>query len=147
MVDQETTDTVIIPLAAEQAEISKRTVPIARVVVRTATEQRDEVVEVSLASERVEITRVPVDRIVDSAPPIREQGDVTIIPVLEEIVVVERRLRVKEEIHMRRVRTTERHQETVTLRSQTAEIARTPADPDVDATRSPAATPSFGKTS
>jgi stress response protein YsnF len=146
-VAQATTDTVVIPLAAEQVEVSKLTVPVSRVTVRTATEQREEVVDVPLVTERVEITRVPVDRIVDSAPPIQEQGDVTIIPVVEEIVVVERRLRVKEEIHLRRIRTTERHRETVTLRTQTADIARTPSEPDVDTTLPASAAPGFDKTS
>jgi stress response protein YsnF len=134
-------DTIVIPLAAEQAEVSKRTVPVARVTVRTVTEERDEVIDVPVATERVEITRVPMDRIVDSAPPIQEQGDVTIIPVVEEVIVVERRLRVKEEIHLRRVRTSGCHHETVKVRAQTVDVARTPAEPDTEATRSPSATP------
>jgi hypothetical protein len=39
-------------------------------------------------------------------------------------LVVERRLMLKEEIHIKRVRTTERHQEKVTLRSQEAVVTR-----------------------
>jgi len=134
-------DTIVIPLAIEQAEVTKRTVPVAQVAVRTVTEERDEVIDVPLATERVEITRVPVDRIVDSAPPIQEQGDVTIIPVVEEVIVVERRLRVKEEIHLRRVRMTERHHETVKVRTQTVDITRTPAEQEADAPRPAAARP------
>jgi len=136
-----TADTVVIPLAIEQAEITTRTVPVARVSVRTVTEERDEVIDVPLATERVEITRVPVDRIVDSAPPIQEQGDVTIIPVVEEVIVVERRLRVKEEIHLRRVRTIDRHHETVKVRAQTVDVTRTPAEPRAEAAPSGTAAP------
>jgi stress response protein YsnF len=55
---------------------------------------------------------------------VREEGDVTIMPVLEEIIVVERQLILKEEIHIRQLRTTERHRETVVLREQDAVITR-----------------------
>jgi len=145
--DTGTADTVVIPLAVEQAEITKRTVPVARIAVRTVTEEREEVIDLPLATERVEITRVPVDRIVDSAPPIQEQGDITIIPVVEEVIVVERRLRVKEEIHLRRVRTTDRHQETLKVRTQTVDVTRTPAEPITEATRLGTATPEVDTTS
>ena len=58
----------------------------------------------------------------------RQEGDTTIIPVVQEIVVVERRLVLKEEVRMRRVITNERHQETVVLREQEALITRTEVD-------------------
>ena len=48
----------------------------------------------------------------------------TIISVVEEVLVVERRLVLKEEIRLHRVRTTARHSETVTLREQQAVIER-----------------------
>jgi stress response protein YsnF len=47
-----------------------------------------------------------------------------VIPVVEEVLVVERRLVLKEEIHLRRVRTTTRHRETVTLRDEQVVIER-----------------------
>ena len=63
-------------------------------------------------------------RAIEVAPPISHEGDITIIPVVEEIVVVERRLVLKEEIRIRRVSTKEQHQETVVLREQEAVITR-----------------------
>jgi stress response protein YsnF len=53
---------------------------------------------------------------------------VTILSVVEEVVVVERRLVLKEEVHLRRVQTTERHVETVTLREQDITVTRTDID-------------------
>jgi stress response protein YsnF len=41
-------------------------------------------------------------RIVETAPEIRTEGDVTILPVVEEVLVVEKRLVLKEELHIRR---------------------------------------------
>jgi stress response protein YsnF len=45
---------------------------------------------------------VPIDKVVDKVPTIRQENDTTIIPVLEEVLVVEKRLVLKEELHIRR---------------------------------------------
>jgi hypothetical protein len=58
---------------------------------------------------------------------VREEGDTTILPVVEEVVVFERRLILKEEVHIRRVQVAERYTKTVTTREQTAEINGTEA--------------------
>ena len=77
---------------------------------------------------RVEIERVPIGRTIEVVPSISQEGDTTIIPVVEEIVVVERRLVLKEEVRIRRVSTKKEHQETVVLRQQEALITREEAD-------------------
>jgi stress response protein YsnF len=92
--------------------------------VETVTHEREQRVELDLAHERVEIEHVPVGRVVESVPEIRRDADVTIIPVVEEVLVVERRLVLKEEIHIRRIRGSVRHQETVMLRRQEAVVTR-----------------------
>jgi len=113
-----------IPLVEERAIVSKRVVPKGRVQVSTRVEQREEVVESDLMHEEVEIDRVPVGVEVDSMPPVRQEGDVTIVPVVEEVLVVEKRLVVVEEIHLRRTRRTQHHSQPVTLAAQRAEIVR-----------------------
>ena len=122
---------IAIPLHAEKLSVGRRTVTGDKVVVRTVTTSREAVVDELLASEHVEIERVAIRRLVDEAPPVREDGDTIIVPVIEEVVVTERRLFLKEEVHIRRVRTTAHHRETVTLREEEAVITRTPAD-DLD---------------
>ena len=97
--------------------------------VATVTHEHEQLVDEALTHERVEIEHVPVGRAVDAVPPVREEGDTTIFPVMEEVVVVERRLVLKEEIRIRRLRSTERHQETVVLRTQDAVVTRTEAAP------------------
>ncbi|GAC1523220.1 MAG: hypothetical protein NVS2B16_31380 [Chloroflexota bacterium] len=93
-----------------------------RVQVHTTT--HDQLVDEALTHERVEIERIAVNRPIDAVPPMREEGDLTIISVVEEVLVVERRLVLKEEIHLRRVRTTTQHRETVTLRDEQVVIER-----------------------
>lgn len=121
-----TSEDLVIPLHAEELAVSRRVVERAKVRVATVTHQRDQVVNEALTHERIEIEHVPIDRIVDALPPVRQEGDVTIMSVVEEILVMERRLLLKEEVHIRRVRTTEQHVETVVLREQEAVITRIP---------------------
>ena len=117
-----------IALVAEEARINKREVVTGRVRIRTRVEEAEETVRGTLDEEVVEVERVPVDRIVDAAPAVRQDGDVTIIPVMEEVLVVEKRLVLKEELHVRRRRTQESVEVPVTLRRERVEVERLPAD-------------------
>ena len=117
-----------VPLAEETVSIGKSEMVTGRVRVQTRTEARDHLVEADLNEEHVEVTRVPVDRIVDAAPPIRTEGDLTIVPVLEEVAVVEMRLVLREELHIRRKTEQRTVSVPVTLRRQTAEVERVPEE-------------------
>ena len=120
---------IVIPLLAEEAVIAKRQVHtgVVRVAVTTASHQRQ--IEEMLTQERVVVERVPVGRVVESVPPVREEGDTTILSVVEEALVLERRLVLKEEVRITRVRTTQAHRETVQLREQFATVSRSNAVP------------------
>lgn len=117
-----------IQLAEEVLHVDKRETVTGRVRVRTVTETRDELARAELSRESVEVTRVPVDRMVDVAPDIRQEGDVTIIPVIEEVLVVEKRLLVREELHVRRTRHTETVEEPVPVRRQDVIVERIEPD-------------------
>ena len=140
-VDEET-----LPLHAERLSVSRRVVETVVRATRTTT-TRDEVVDETVSRDDVEIERVPVGRIVDTVPPPRQEGDFTVYPVVEEIVVVERRLLLKEEVRVRRVRSTAQHTETVSLRRQDAVVTRTRIEAPAAGTTAmadarPSATPS-----
>ncbi len=117
-------DNEVLPLHAEALAVSKR---VRRTLVRATrtTQTRNAVVEEDLAREQVIVERVPIGRVVEAVPPVRQEGDVTILSVVEEEVVVQRRLVLKEEVHFRRVRAVERHTETVPLREQQVAVTRT----------------------
>jgi stress response protein YsnF len=122
------TDDLHIPIVHEEARVSKRLVETEHVSVRTLSREEQVVVHDQVRHERVDVTRVPVDREVAEAPPIRTEGDVTIVPVLEERLVVEKRLFVVEELHLRRTVTTEPVEMPVTLRRTHVEVERTRPD-------------------
>ena len=114
---------MVLSLHAESVDVSKvRSESIVRVV-RTTTERHDAIDE-ELAHELVLVERVPIGTVVDAMPLAREEGDTIVFPVVEEIVVTERRLFLKEEVRVRRVREIRRHQETVVLREQNITVSR-----------------------
>ena len=117
-----------VPLHEEEISVSRREIKKANVQVALVTRTREQLIDEELTQVRVEIERVPIERVVDVVPPIRQEGDITIIPVVEEIVVVERRLVLKEEVRVRRVSTKEQHQETLVLRQQEAVVTREEPD-------------------
>lgn len=117
-----------VPLHEEEISVSRREIKKANVQVALVTGTREQLIDEELTQVRVEIERAPIDRVVDVVPPIRQAGDITIIPVVEEIVVVERRLVLKEEVRVRRVSTKEQHQETLVLRQQEAVVTREEPD-------------------
>ena len=114
-----------LTLHGEKVEVSRRRVETAVVRATLTTHSREQLVEAELNHERVEVERVSVGRTVESAPPVRQEGDTTIFSVVEEVVVVARRLVLKEEVRIRRVQATEHHREMVTLREQEATVTRT----------------------
>ena len=121
---REDSRTIVVPLLAEDVSIVKQEVVTGHLTVSTVSHQHEHLVDELLMRESVEIERVPVGQIVERAPQVREEGDTLIIPVMEEVLVVERRLILKEEVRVRRIRTAERHQERLQLRRQEAMITR-----------------------
>lgn len=119
----------VLRLAAEEVSVG-RSIVQGRVQVHVHTVTHEHAVDEALTHERVEIERVAIGRPVDAIPPDRQEGDTTIIPVVEEVVVIHRQLVLREEVRMRRVRITEQHRETVSLRVQEAVVERSELAPD-----------------
>ncbi len=124
MSDQD--ETSVIPLTTEELVVGTRERATGKVRVRTVVEMQEAWVDELLASEEFEIERRAVGRLVDEAPAVRQEGDLLIVPVLEEVLVVEKRLRLTEEIVLRRVRREERHRAPVVLRRERAVVEREP---------------------
>lgn len=119
---------IVVPLFTEELSVSKRVVEKGRVQVSRTTREREELVNELLAQERVEVERTPIGKPIDAMPGIREEGDTIVVPVVEEVLVMERRLVLKEEVRIRRVHGRERHEERVTLRRHEVTIERLPAE-------------------
>jgi uncharacterized protein (TIGR02271 family) len=129
-------DREVIPLLEERAVILKRKKLTGGLRVRTVVRESEEVIDQPLTSDEIEVERVPVDRWVEAPVPIRQEGETTIITLLEEVAVVEKRLRATEEVRITRRRTTRQAAQHVTLRREEAVVERLDAagsgddDPD-----------------
>lgn len=119
-----TADEELLPLAVESVEITRRRVATGQVRVHVIPETREESVEVGLQDEGVAVERVPIGQFVDSMPPVRTEGEVTIIPVVEERAVVTVRLFLREEVRLRPDRRARVERHAVTLRSERVEVER-----------------------
>jgi uncharacterized protein (TIGR02271 family) len=81
-------------------------------------------VDEPLLREEVTVERAAINQIVNEPVPVRYEGDTMIVPVLEEILVVEKRLVLKEEIRITRQRVEQREPQRVTLRSEEVIVER-----------------------
>ncbi|MFC5510014.1 YsnF/AvaK domain-containing protein [Massilia jejuensis] len=125
--DQVVPDVIRVPVIAEQLAVGTRTVDTGRGVrVHKTVLEQPVTIDERLARDEVEVRHVPVDRIVgpDEAPANRYEGDTLIVPILEEVLVVERRVRIKEELHITRIRREERYQEEVVLKAEQVSVER-----------------------
>jgi len=123
-VSQEEADDVVVPVIEEELQTGTRAVKTGSVRVDKHVEKRTRRVHAPLIHEDVEVRRVPVNRVVEQAPKARRHGDTVIVPVVEEELVVTKRLVLKEEIHLIKRRTKDRLVKEVELNRETAEVRR-----------------------
>ena len=110
-----------IQLAEDAVSATKRAGVSARVKINTITDVAEHLVESSLTRETVAVERASIGRVIEAGeavPVATTIGDVTIIPIFEEVAVVEKRLRLKEELRLTRIQTDESVRIPVSLRKQ-----------------------------
>lgn len=135
-----------IPVIHESIEVGSRRVPSGRVRVSRQAEQQEQMVDLAGWVEEARIERIPVGRVLEqgAAPAVREEDGVLIVPVLEETLVLEKRLVLREELRIVRIRRETSRRETVTLRRDRVDVERLPPAPATDPTGSEA-TSAHGK--
>ena len=107
----------------ERLVVDKRKVET-RVRIRTVVDHEHVLVQEQLRTEEVVVDRVPINRDVETAPQVRQEGDLLIIPVVEEYVFTETRLRLKEELHVRIKAGVEHFAQTLPVRRMRAVVER-----------------------
>lgn len=127
---------IVIPVIVEEIDVQKRTVETGRVRITKVVREGEEIVDEPLLREEVSVERVPVNRVVDGPVPIRHEGDVMIVPVLEEVLYVEKRLLLKEELRISKRRVEEHAPQRVVLRKEEVIVERVNSKPpqDIDGT-------------
>lgn len=126
--DNERGEKIIIPVVVEEAVVEKDIVETGRVRITRTIHEREEIIEEPLLREEIEVRRVPVHQVVEGRPKPRTEGNVLIVPILEEVLVVEKRLMLKEELHIIHHRHREMTHQQITLRTQEPIIERFDGD-------------------
>ena len=113
-----------LPIFKEELEIQKQKKITGVVRLEKTVRTTESVVEEDLIKESILVEHVPVNRYIDEALMTRQEGDTTIIPIMEEIMIVTKQLVLKEEIRITRRREQSHYQQTVPLRAEEVEIKR-----------------------
>lgn len=115
---------LVLPVIVEALDVQKRAVETGRVRIRKIVHEREELVDPPLQRDEVVVEHVPMNRLVDEPIPVRYEGETMIVSLLEEVLVIETRLLLREELHIT-TRRTETHQPArVTLRREEVTIER-----------------------
>ncbi|HHX64590.1 MAG TPA: DUF2382 domain-containing protein [Chloroflexi bacterium] len=109
----------------EEVEVDRRRVETGRVRLTKKVHEREEVVDEPVLREEVHIERVPVGKMVKEGPVSSYyDGNTLVIPVVKEVLVVEKRLMVEEELRVTKKKIRERSPQHVTLRSEEVVVER-----------------------
>jgi uncharacterized protein (TIGR02271 family)/MYXO-CTERM domain-containing protein len=119
---------LVLPVIEEALDVQTRTVETARVRIRKIVHDHEELVDPPLWRDEVVIERVPINRVVEGPIPVRYEGETMIVSLLEEVLVVETRLLLREELHLTTRRTDTHQPARVTLRRENVSVER--VDPE-----------------
>lgn len=135
MRDRPNEEETTVAVVEEQLQVRHEQVETGRAL-RVRKQVHEEPVEVTqqLAHDTVETRRVPVGRVINAPAAIRQEGEVTIVPVMAERIVTTTELVLVEEIHIRRRSETREERAQVNLRREGVVIER--LDPDTQEWRS-----------
>lgn len=120
--------TVVMPVVEETVRVQTRVRETGAVEIRKSVHERTEVVDLPIHAEEVEVQRVAINRFVEAPVPVRHDGDTMIISLLEEVLVVEKRLMLREEVHVKTVRKELHNPQEVLLRTEEVEVVRKPGN-------------------
>jgi len=118
----------VVPVIAEELVAGTKAVTTGTVRVHKRVHERTQHVEMPVLRDVVDIKRVAVNRVVERPPQVRTVGETIIVPVVEEEIIVTKRLVLKEEVHLVRRRGTSRAKRDVIVRRETAEVERLDAE-------------------
>lgn len=116
--------TIVIPVMKEALSIERRIIDVARVRVTKTVREAPAVVDETLWREEMDVERVEINRLVDGPVQVRNEGDTTIVSLLEEVLVIEKRLLLREEVRLTPRRVKVHDKKSVKLRAEEVAVER-----------------------
>jgi uncharacterized protein (TIGR02271 family) len=118
-----------IPVIEEQVRIDKKQVETGKVHIYKTVQEHETSVSIPLTQETYEVERVPVNQVVDTPPAaVRYEGETMIIPVLREVMVVQKRYEIVEEVRVTKKTTQNTESQQVTLLREEVHVERSNAE-------------------
>ncbi|CAA9287630.1 MAG: hypothetical protein AVDCRST_MAG77-4385 [uncultured Chloroflexi bacterium] len=111
-----------IPILEERLVPDTRAVDLGELRVHRRVDEREERVRQPVRREHVDVQRVAVNRVVEAPVPQREEDGWLVISVMEEELVVTKRLVLKEELRIRKREVTEEQEVAETTRHERVEL-------------------------
>lgn len=118
----------VLPLVEERLHVERQQEEVGALRVRVEVRESTETVPAEQLTEQVGVRRLPVGRPVAERQPPHQDGDEWVVPVYEEVPVVEMRLVLKEEIRFSRQLGREAREQQVRLRREVAVVERRQPD-------------------
>lgn len=112
---------LVIPVIQEEMNVGKRVVDTGKGVrVVKRVHEREEKVILPLIQENLKVEHVDIGMIVspDNLPVARQEGDTYIVPVLEEVLVLEKKIILKKEVRITRTKKEVSKVEKIRLRKE-----------------------------
>ncbi len=112
-----------IPVIEEKVSIGKEVKETGKVRLTKKVHEEEQLVDIPGIQEEVDVERIAINKYVDSPPPpVRHEGDTTVISVLREVTVVEKRLELVEEVRITKRQVKTENAQTVTLRREEVNV-------------------------
>ena len=121
-------DNIIIPVIQEQIVIDKQVIETGKVRVRKTVSEETASLNIPLIQENYDVQRVPAQEVFDKPPGIRYEGDTIVVPVMREIVIVEKKYELIEEVRLTKRTTAVPHIQEITLLKEHVQVERVRLD-------------------
>ena len=119
---------IIIPVIQEQIVIEKEVVETGKVRVSKTVSEETASLNIPLIQETYDVQRMPVKQVLDTPPGIRYEGETIVVPVMREILIVEKKYELIEEVRLTKKTTSIPHIQEITLLKEHVHVERTPID-------------------
>jgi uncharacterized protein (TIGR02271 family) len=115
---------LVVPVLQEVLDVHTTPVETGRVRIRKMVHEHEEIVDPPLWRDEVVIERVPINRVVEGPISVRSEEDTLIIPVLEDVLIIEKRPLLKEEVRITKHQVETHRPQRVTLHREEAAVER-----------------------
>ena len=119
---------LVVPIVEEQLTVGKRTVATGTVRLEKTVQEYQQALDEPLAVRTFDVERVVLNQVIDAVPELRQEGDTTIYPIIEERLILTKELVLKEELRVTKRDTERRDTQVVTLRREYMTVERRPVE-------------------